>query len=176
MQKVMVIVFSAWVLVFSCAEKHQATEEKIKWMTLQEAETALQKEKKPILIDLYTDWCGWCKEMDKKTYRNEKVIAYLQEKFYIVKLNAETKDAVSWNNKTYNFNRQAKTNDFAIFLTYGRLSYPTTVIIPTDNSGPQPIPGYLEPKELELIVRYFGDGKYGKVPFETYQKSFKSSW
>ena len=69
-----------------------------------------------------------------------------------------------------------RTNDFALFLTYGRLSYPTTVILPLDNSGPQPVPGYLEPKELELIVRYFGDGKYGKQPFEEYQKAFKGEW
>ena len=176
MHKVMLVFFSAWVLVFSCAEKHAPATDKLKWMTLQEAQLAMQKEKRPILIDLYTDWCGWCKEMDKKTYRNEKVIAYLQEKFYIVKLNAETKEALTWRDKTYNFNREAKTNDLAIFFTYGQLSYPTTVIIPVSSSEPQPIPGYMEPKELELIVRYFGEDKFGKVPFETYQRSFKASW
>jgi thioredoxin-related protein len=114
--------------------------------------------------------------MDKKTYTNPNVIAYLQEKFYPVKLNAETKETLKWENKTYNFSNTNRTNDFAVYLTYGRLSYPTTVIIPTDNSGPQPVPGYREPKELELILRYFGDGKYGKVPFQEYQKSFKASW
>ena len=150
--------------------------EKLKWMTLEEARVALQQEKRPVLIDLYTDWCGWCKVMDKKTYTNPKVIAYIQEHFYPVKLNAETKETLNWNEKTYNFNTASRTNDFALFLTYGRLSYPTTVIIPTDNSGPQPVPGYLEPKDLELVVRYFGDGKYGKQPFESYQKDFKNEW
>ncbi|MEO5593131.1 MAG: thioredoxin family protein [Chitinophagaceae bacterium] len=176
MHKVTLSIIMAFVLFFFSADRPVAKAEKLKWMTLKEAQEAMQKEKRPILIDLYTDWCGWCKVMDKKTYTNPKVIAYLQQNFYPVKLNAETRDAVSWNDKTYNFNSANRTNDFAVFLTYGRLSYPTTVIIPMDNSGPQPVPGYLEPKDLELIVRYFGDGKYGKQPFEEYQKAFKSEW
>ena len=176
MHKFILSIIMAFVLFFTPAYKPVIKGEKLKWLTLKEAQEAMLKEKKPILIDLYTDWCGWCKVMDKKTYTNPKVIAYLQQNFYPVKLNAETREAVTWNEKTYNFNSANRTNDFALFLTYGRLSYPTTVIIPTDNSGPQPVPGYLEPKDLELIVRYFGDGKYGKQPFEEYQKGFKSQW
>ena len=41
---------------------------------------------------------------------------------------------------------------------------------------PQAIPGYLEPKDFEMIVKYFGEGQYGKMPFQEYQKSFKASW
>jgi thioredoxin-related protein len=176
MQKFILATISIFVLTISNAEKPVAKGEKLKWMTLQEAEAAMQKEKRPILIDLYTDWCGWCKVMDKKTYSNKNVIAYLEEKFYPVKLNAETKEPIIWGNKTYHLSADNQTNDFALYLTYGRLSYPTTVIIPTDNSGPQPVPGYQEIKDFELIVRYFGDGKYGKAPFEEYQKSFKATW
>jgi thioredoxin-related protein len=176
MYKFMLYAISAFILIFSCGEKPVDKPAKLKWMTLQEAELAMKTEKRPILIDLYTDWCGWCKVMDKKTYSNQSVIVYLQEKFYPVKLDAETKETIKWNNKSYHLGSDNRTNDFAFYLTYGRLSYPTTVIIPTDDSGPQPVPGYHEPKEFELIVRYFGDGKYGKVPFEEYQKSFKATW
>jgi thioredoxin-related protein len=176
MQKLMLILISSFVFTFYSADTSAIKAEKLKWMTLKEAQEAMLKEKRPILIDLYTDWCGWCKVMDKKTYTNEKVIAYLQQNFYPVKLNAETKETVSWNDKTYNFNSANRTNDFAVFLTYGQLSFPTTIILPTDNSGPQPVPGYLEPKQLELIVKYFGEGKYGKQPFAEYQKDFKNEW
>jgi thioredoxin-related protein len=161
-------------LVFSSARPLSV--ESTQWISLKEAETRLGSEKRPVLIDLYTDWCGWCKVMDKKTYANKQVAAYLAEKFYTVKVDAESKEAISWKGKAYAFNARYKTNDFAIFLTRGQLSYPTTVIIPADGSEPQAIPGFLEPKDFEMIVKYFGEGHYGKTPFPEYQRSFKGSW
>ena len=102
-------------------------------------------------------------------------IGYLGQKFYTVKVNAEGRNDISWNGKTYAFNKDYKAHDFAIYLTNGQLSYPTTVVIPVDGE-PQAIPGYLAPDEFELIAKYFGEGNFGKVAFDEYQKKFKSSW
>jgi thioredoxin-related protein len=146
------------------------------WISLDEAQKQLNVAKKPVLIDLYTDWCSWCKVMDKQTYANKHVADYLKENFYAVKVNAESQSKITWMGKQFAFNSQYKTNDFAVYLTGGQLSYPTTVIIPTDGSGPQAIPGFLKPADFEIILKYFGDGKYGKVPFNEYRKSFKSTW
>ncbi|HTQ29211.1 MAG TPA: DUF255 domain-containing protein [Puia sp.] len=175
MQKLILILLSGWVVIFSCAQKPNQPGEKLKWMNLAEASSSLQKEKRPILIDLYTDWCGWCKLMNKKTYSNQQVASYLQEKFYPVKVNAESRETLVWNGKSYSFNSGHHINDFAVYITKGQLEFPTTVIIPEDGQ-PQAIPGYLEPKDLELIVKYFGEGGYGKIPFEQFQKNFKPSW
>jgi thioredoxin-related protein len=87
--KVMSVI--SWMFFFSASPLNMGLNEKIPWLSLQESEVAYKKEKKPILIDLYTNWCGWCKVMDKKTYANKNVIGYLNEKFYTVKLNAENK-------------------------------------------------------------------------------------
>lgn len=156
MQTGKLLFLSAWVIIFSCGQKPTGSADHVKWMNLSEASARLQNEKRPILIDLYTDWCGWCKIMDKKTYSNTKVARYLQENFYPVKVNAESRETMIWNGKSYNFNADFRTNDFAVYVTQGRLEFPTTVIIPADGSEPQAIPGYLEPKDLELIVKYFG--------------------
>ena len=176
MQSLKLWVLFGWISVFACAQKSSTDADKVQWMTLEEVMTSMQKEKRPILIDLYTDWCGWCKVMDKKTYQNKNVSAYLQQKFYAVKLNAEATKAITWNGKMYKFNPGYKTHDFAIYLTGGQLSYPTTVIIPLEEPQPQAIPGFLEPKDFEMIVKYFGEGKYGKIPFNQFQKQFKGTW
>jgi thioredoxin-related protein len=176
MQSLKLLVLFGWISFFACAQKMAPGFAKVEWMTLEQAATSMQKEKRPILIDLYTDWCGWCKVMDKKTYANKNVSAYLQQKFYAVKLNAESPKTIVWNGKTYKFNANYKTHDFAIYLSGGQLSYPTTVIIPLENTQPQAIPGFLEPKDFEIVVKYFGEGKFGKVPFNQYQQHFKSSW
>jgi thioredoxin-related protein len=104
------------------------------------------------------------------------VMLYLQDKFYAVKLDAETKQSLNFKGKTYAFNPQYKTNEIALFLTGGQLSYPTTIIIPAADADPQPIAGFLEPKEFELIVKYFGEGAYKTVAFTQYQQNFKGSW
>jgi thioredoxin-related protein len=114
--------------------------------------------------------------MDKKTYTNSKVINYINEHFYSIKLNAETKNAVNWKNKTYTYNNKYRINDFALFLTYGRPSFPTTVIIADEDSSPIPVAGYLEPKELEPILKYFGGGAYKTMNFPQFEKTFKSTW
>lgn len=163
-------------LVFTGAGPSRIQEDKTNWVSLDEATRNFDKEKRPILIDLYTDWCGWCKVMDKKTYSNKQVIGYLANKFYTVKFNAEGRSDINWRGRPFSFNTTYKTHEFAIYLTNGRLSYPTTVILPADGSAPQAIPGYLEPKDFEIILKYFGEGQYGKVPFASYQQQFKSSW
>lgn len=149
---------------------------KLTWLSLDEAEAKMKIKKKPVLIDLYTDWCGWCKVMDKKTYSNKEVIKYIEENFYPVKVDAETKSALAWKNKLYNYSAQYKINTFALYLTNGQLSFPTTIILPDENTDPKAIPGYLKVPDMELILRYFGDGHYGKTPFESYRNSFSSTW
>ncbi|HEY4288395.1 MAG TPA: DUF255 domain-containing protein [Puia sp.] len=183
-----VLVVSALVLVFAGARKPEAAAdglgvagaemakaEAISWMTIEQAAGKLKVVKKPLIIDLYTTWCGWCKQMDRKTYSNKQVAAYLQEKFYTVKMDAETHATIDWAGKTYNFNPQYRASEFALYLTHGRLEFPTTIII-VPGEEPQAIPGYMEPKELELLVKYFGEGDYRTKSFDVYQKNFRTSW
>jgi thioredoxin-related protein len=147
----------------------------IPWMTIEEAAGKLKQQQKPILIDLYTTWCGWCRQMDRKTYSNKKVAEYLSDKFYTVKLDAETHASISWQGKTYDFDPQYRCNMFAVYLAHGRLEFPTTIII-APGYDPQAIPGYMEPKDLELLAKFFGDGAYRTHSFDDYEKSFHPSW
>lgn len=163
-------------VIFCSATLKTGSNEKIKWLNMEEVSIKVKEQSKPILIDLYTNWCYWCKVMDKNTYANNNVIAYINEHFYSAKVNAESKDNVSWKNKTYRYNNNYRINDFALFLSYGRASFPTTVIIADENSAPIPIAGYLKPKELEPILKYFGEGAYKTKNFPEFEKTFKSTW
>jgi thioredoxin-related protein len=150
--------------------------EKIKWISLAEAEKIFKVENKTVLIDLYTDWCSWCKVMDKKTYSDPDVVRYINEHFLPVKLDAESKEKISWLGKEYHYQPSSRMNAFAVYLTRGNLSFPTTVFIPASEPDPLAVPGFLEPRDIEGLLKYFGDGHFGKTSFDVYIKKFESSW
>lgn len=150
--------------------------ETVKWLSIAQMQVEYKKNPKPILVDVYTSWCGWCKVMDKETYSNDKVAAYINEKYYAVKYDAESRDSVEWNGKKYGYNPQNKLNDMAVYLMYGQMSFPTTVFLIALEAKPAPLAGYLKPKEIESPLKFFGEGAYKTKKFPEYLKSFSASW
>jgi uncharacterized protein YyaL (SSP411 family) len=150
--------------------------EAVHWMTLKEVQEAYSKSPKPIIVDVYTSWCGWCKVMDKQTYSNPKVAAYINEKYYAVKFDAESKESVDFNGRRYSYNATNKMNDMAVYLLFGQMSFPTTVFLSSLDARPAPLSGFLKPKEIESPLRFFGDGIYKSKSFPEFQKNFAASW
>ena len=129
-----------------------------------------QKPKK-LVIDVYTDWCSWCKKMDKSTYQNEEIIQQINEDFYFVKLNAETRDSIFFDNKIFTFQNQYKANEFAVALLNGQMSYPSTVFLDENLGLLTVVPGYLTPKDLSPILKYFGKDFHLKMKWDEFTKT-----
>ena len=147
----------------------------VEWLTIEEAITLAQKEPKKIFIDVYTVWCGWCKTMDKNTFQNPTIAKYLNENYYSVKFDAEYKEDIVFNGKTYKFIKNGRRgyHELAAELVRGRLSFPTTVFLDEEQRLIQPIPGYKDPEMFEQIISYFGEDMHKKMPWEKYQREFK---
>ena len=114
--------------------------------------------------------------MDKETYGNNAVASYINENYYAVKFNAEIKDSVELGGKKYGYNPAYKANELAVYLLYGRMGYPTTVLLSTIDAQPAPLSGFLKPAELEAPLKFFGDGLYKIQDFPNFMKSFKNNW
>jgi thioredoxin-related protein len=134
------------------------------------SQLSAQKPKK-LVIDVYTDWCSWCKKMDKTTYQNEGVIQQINEDFYFVKLNAETRDSIFFDNKIFTFQNQYKANEFAIALLNGQMSYPSTVFLDEKLGLLTVVPGYLTPKDISPILKYFGKDFHLKMKWDEFIKT-----
>ena len=123
------------------------TDTEIKWTTIEKSISELKStNKKFILVDLYTDWCGWCKKMDENTFQDGNTVSLMNESFTCVKMNAETPEPVSFNNKTYLFTKTGSrgANKLALDLgsINGKLGYPTLVILDENGNKLQAFPGY----------------------------------
>lgn len=146
----------------------------INWMTWDEVQVAMKKEPRKVFVDIYTDWCGWCKVMDKKTFSNKELADYMNKHFYAVKFNAERNEEIMFQGAKYGM--EGKTSALASKLMNGQLSYPTMVIMEENFQNPQPIPGYMPVPRMESIMKYLGDGIYKHQKFEEYVKGFSSEW
>jgi len=132
---------------FTEPPKEEKIQNEINWITIEEAQELSEKEPRKVIMDVYTDWCGWCKKMDKTTFADEKVVEYVNKHFYAVKFNAE-KD------ETFDFKGQEFTNPQ--FTRALRVSgYPTVVFFAEDFSKFQPVSGYRQAKEfLEMLESF----------------------
>lgn len=148
----------------------------VNWITLDEAVNKYKDEPRPILIDLYTSWCYWCKVMDRKTYADRRVAEYINNHYYAVKVNAETKDTIMWNGKRFLYDAADKLNGFAVYITHGQPAFPTTVIFTSVNELPVPIPGMMKVGDMEPVLTYFREGAYKYTNFNSYVSGYKRGW
>ena len=150
--------------------QHSGAKEGIRWMNWEEVQSALQKEKKPVIVDVYTTWCHWCKVMDKKTFSKQEVIDYINKNYYAVKFDAEHKNPISFKGKEYPFYSRGRrgVNALAIELLRGQLSFPTIMYLDPDLNTILISPGYKTPKMLKKEMKFVSTGAYKTTPWNSY--------
>ena len=156
-------------------------QEEIQWMSMNEALAAQQEEPKKILMDVYTKWCGPCKLMDKRTFTNPDVIAYINENFYPVKFDAEgteeiTYDGFTYTNPNYQPDRKGRNAQHFFADAMSINSYPSLAFFDDNGKYIQAIPGYRTPQQLEIYLKMIATDEYKDITtmekWEDYQKGF----
>lgn len=148
----------------------------VNWMTFEEAVEQSKKEKKKIFIDVYTDWCGYCKVMDKNTFSDPEVARVLNENFYPVKFNAEQREDVEFDGHVFKFVPAGRYHELAASLLNNKLSYPTVVFLTEDFQMIQPLPGYRKAPEFHMIVQYIGEDHFKSKSWQEFQQTYKSPY
>lgn len=152
----------------------------VTWLTWEQAVEANKTKKKKIFVDVFTDWCGWCKVMDKNTFPDPEVAKILNEDFYAVKFNAEQTADVVFNNVTFKYidgGGGRGVHQLAAALLNNQLSYPNFVFLDEEFKiipvfpGYQSLPGYRKPQEFHIFLSYVSDEIYKKMGIEDFQKN-----
>lgn len=150
---------------------------KVKWYTFEEAVELAKKNPKKIFIDIYTDWCGWCKKMDAETFTHPEIVKYLNENFYPVKLNSETTDTINFNGYAFvnEGTGRRSAHQLSIALLQGKMSYPSIVYMAENLQLITAVPGYMTAEAIEPVLKFIAENHYRRVSYEEFQKNFTSA-
>src|SRR5947209_236865 len=148
--KVRSIVFSFIVIaaLTGCAR----AEVEFRDVSFAEAKKLSAKEHKPIMIDFFTTWCGWCKVLDRKTYTDDNVAKIANEKFICLKIDAEKGEGV----------------DLAKKLNIG--GYPTIVFFTKDGDVIDRVVGYQDAQHFAKSLEQAAAGG-SKVMIDEIEKN-----
>ncbi len=153
-----------------------SAQEEVNWLTWEEALELNKTERRKIIVDVGTSWCTWCKKMDARTYKRENIAKVINENFYAVRFDAETKEEIIFNNKLYSYVSsfgKKGYHELAEEIMNGRMSYPTTVFIDENLEVIQPIPGFQGPSTFKMIMAYFYGDHYMKTPWHKFEQEYK---
>lgn len=175
-----------FLLFFTVLTVYNTTAQEINWVTLEEAIVLQKKTPKKIMMDVYTNWCGPCKMLDRNTFHNNDVVDYVNANYYAVKFNAEGSEAVNYDGKVfknpgYKPELAKRRNSVHELSRYFQVqAYPTIVFIDEAGKLIFPIKGYQTPPQLELYLKLFKTDAHKELDtqekFNVYCKAFKSEF
>ncbi|MCE3007567.1 MAG: DUF255 domain-containing protein [Bacteroidetes bacterium] len=162
----------AFLLLALCAAFAPAGNEAIGWYDLDTAVAKAKREGKKVWIYVYTDWCAWCKIMEKQSFQDPKIIRYLEQHFVPVKLNAWSKETASFQGKRYGWMQTENCHGLAYQLLEGKMEYPTTVILSEKQEILSPVRGYLDPGMMKKLLVYFGENAHTYLEWAYFKEKY----
>ncbi|PWH81616.1 thioredoxin family protein [Algibacter marinivivus] len=180
MRKTILLIFTLVFVSFN------ASAQKINWVTFDEAIALQKKNPKKIMVDVYTNWCGPCKMLDKNTFQNKDVANYVNANYYAVKFNGEGDEVVNYNGKKFSnpnynpalANRRNSAHELSRYFQVR--SYPTIMFLDEKGNLIFPLVGYKNVSQMELYLKMFNADEHKTLDtqekFNEYYNAFKSEF
>jgi thioredoxin-related protein len=117
------------------------------WIGFNEGMALAKKQNKHVIIDFYTDWCHWCKVMDKETFSDPEVKKYLAENFVTIRINAESRsERVSYKGE--------EMTPVELARAFGVRGFPSVAFLDRTGELVYMIPGFVAAKTFLPFMRY----------------------
>jgi len=134
------------------------------WRTWDAGLAEARKTGHPVLVDVYTDWCGWCKRMDRDVYSRPEMIDYLSRNWVVVRIDAEANTPAHYQGH--------ETTEAQLAGQFGVNSYPTTVMLKPTGDHMVNVPGYFPAGDFKTVLRFIAEGHMERGErFEDFKKT-----
>ena len=149
------------VLLFAL-HTHAGEKTEPRWKSFNDGMAEATKSGKKVMIDVYTNWCGWCKKMDKDTYSDAAVADYLNKKYVTIKLDAESSKELQFHGKPY--------TERELAAAFGISGYPSIIFLSEAGEPITVYPGYADAGQLRTVLSYIAEDHYKTTKFQDYAK------
>jgi len=136
----------------------------LKWKKFEAGFEEAKKSNKKIMLDVYTDWCGWCKKLDKDVYGNDKVAEYLSQQYVSIKLNAESGTRLKFDSNEY--------TEAQLAQAFGVTGYPAIIFFDSNGEPLDKISGYMPANDFLPVLKYFGEDFYKNTSWPDFKKTY----
>lgn len=124
---------------------------------IEKADEMLETKPQNLVIFLHTDWCQYCKAMQKTTFNNSKIKSLLTGNFYFAELNADEKRTIKFGGQTYHYKPTGVKTGFhelvSALSVNGETSFPSLVILNPNREIIFNYNGFLSAAELEIVLK-----------------------
>ncbi len=135
------------------------------WLSFDAGLREARKSNKKILIDVYTDWCGWCKKMDKEVFAHAKIAPFLSDQYVLIKLNAESPAKVEY--------KDTKSTEMGIARDFGVTGYPTFIFLEPNGDLITSLPGFVKAEDFYPVLKYVAESKYKTVEWQAFYDQYQ---
>lgn len=149
------------VLTLICITSMVSHAGELKWRSFDVGIAEAKKTNKKILLDVYTDWCGWCKKLDKDVYANDKIVSYVNKAYIPVKLNGEGARKLTY--------KDQQSTEMGLAAAFGIRSYPTIIFLDSQGEPINSLGGYVDADRFLPIVKYIGEDHYKSMTWDEYR-------
>lgn len=135
----------------------------IRWDAFEAGMKKAASGKKYVFVSVYTDWCGYCKQLDATTLKAAPVVTELGKNFVSIKLNAESDELVSWKGE--------KISGRGLAARWGVDGFPTLIFLNSKSDIIGSYPSFAEAPLMTKLLAYISSGaRERKVSFDDYLK------
>jgi thioredoxin-related protein len=147
---------------------------KIKWTSWDLAQEKIQKSNKKFIIYFYYDGCKWCRFMEENTFANDQLAKFVNQNFYTFRINAESTEKISINNKSYSSVRVGKFDfhELAVDLLNGYMSFPAVAFMDEKFTKIQSYDGFIELEDFEMLLAFYAGDHYKNTRWKRYANNY----
>jgi thioredoxin-related protein len=149
-------------IIIGFTSLHAGDKAEIKWRKFDAGLTEAKKSNKKVFIDVYTDWCKWCKKLDAEVYTDKNVVDYINKYYIPVKMNGESGENVKFKDKSY--------TEATLSQAFGVSGFPTLIFLASNGDPIEKIGSFLPSDQFLQVAEFIGEDHYKKTKWEDFVK------